>query len=104
MKAYEVIIPVQVLSEIMDQVVLIAFDSPINAYEWEQRLMSAIRQIGEHPGYAKDEHASSSMGLEVRKMVFERTYLVFFTVDEARQVIQLLHFRHGARASWTGRN
>lgn len=80
-----------------EQVGYIASDSPGNAMAWYDRLVAAVEAIGEHPGFAVDERASEQLKAEVRRMVFERTYLVFFIVNEQRGVVEVIGFRHGMR-------
>jgi plasmid stabilization system protein ParE len=46
---------------------------------------------------AIDQAASSRIGEQVRKMVFEQTYLVFYRIREANRTIDIINFRHGAR-------
>ena len=99
MKRYVVYVPEWVALEIQGQVLHIALDSVDRALAWESRLVSAINGIGEHPGYAEDEKMSRHFGRTVRRMVFESRYLVFFSVKESAGVIEVLHFRHGARQS-----
>lgn len=98
MKNYRLIIPPIVQDQIWQQVLYIARDSIDNALAWEDRLRTEIRQIGSLPtGYAIDQAASVRLGQEVRKMVFEKTYLVFYRVNAKRRSVELLNFRHGAR-------
>lgn len=98
MKKYHVIIPPVVQQQIRSQVLYIARDSIDNALAWEDRLRAEISRIGSVPtGYAVDEAASARLGEEVRKLVFEQTYLIHYRVNPKRHVVELLNFRHGAR-------
>lgn len=98
MKSYRVNIPASINALIWDQVLYIARDSLDNAIAWEQRLRREISRIGAMPtSFAVDEDASARIGRKVRKMVFERTYLVFCTVSEQNQSVEIVNFRHGAR-------
>lgn len=98
MKKYRVIIPPIVQDQIWQHVLYIARDSIDNALAWEDRLRAEIRRIGSLPaGYAIDEAASARLGQEVRKLVFEKTYLIFYRVNAERSRVELLNFRHGAR-------
>jgi plasmid stabilization system protein ParE len=84
--------------QIIAQVLHIAADSIDNALAWEQRLRRALENIGDVPsGHPIDEDASDRLGHTVRKAVFEQTYLLHFTVDEAAGVVRIVNFRHGAR-------
>jgi plasmid stabilization system protein ParE len=97
-KTFRVIIPPIVQEQIRSQVLYIARDSIDNALAWEDRLRTEIMRIGSVPtGYPVDEAATGRLGEEVRKMVFEKTYLVFYRVHTERRAIELLNFRHGAR-------
>ena len=103
MKRYRVNIPSTVEELIFQQVLYISSDSVQNALRWEQRLRKSIRGIGDIPhGYAIDPAASERSGIQVRKMVFERTYLVFYRVNDQAQVVELVSFRHGARLPHRG--
>ena len=92
-----VIIAPVVQEQITAQMLHIAADSVDNALAWEDRLRGAIGKIGDVPGFAVDEAASDRLGFEVRKFVFEKTYLVHFTVDDDAGVVRVVNFRHGAR-------
>ncbi len=83
--------------QIADQVLHIAQHSVDNAFAWESRLKSAIQNLAEFHGYAIDEDASGRLGVQVHRLVFEGTYLVHFTVDDAAGVVRVVNFRHGAR-------
>ena len=87
---------------IADQVFQIAAYSVANARAWKARLDSAINGLSEVNGYAideeaSDEEASDRLGTEVRHLLFERTYLVHYTLDDVAGVVRVIGFRHGAR-------
>ncbi len=42
------------------------------------------------------EKASAEVGTEIRRVVFGN-YLIFYRVDEARQGVDVIHFRHAAQ-------
>ncbi len=102
MKRLTIIIAPNVQEQITDQVLHIAQDSIDNALAWEDRLRVAIEGIGEMPGYAIDEDASDRLGYQVRKNIFEDTYLIHYCVDEAEGKVRIVNFRHGARLTRTG--
>jgi plasmid stabilization system protein ParE len=79
------------------QVLHIAADSVDNALAWESRLDTAIFNLSDTHGHAVDEGASKRLGVEVRKFVFERTYLVHYTLDKPACIVRVIGFRHGAR-------
>lgn len=98
MKRHQIYIPSDIERLILAQVLHIAEDSIDRALAWEDRLRSAIRDLGILPGKcAVDEEVSSRYGDEVRKLVFERTYLVFYWINESARTIDILQFRHGAQ-------
>lgn len=97
MKRYRVIIPPTVQDQISEQTLHIAADSINNALAWEQRLRDAIERIGRTTGYAVDEAATDRLGFEVRKVVFEGTYLIHFCIDDAAGLVKIVNFRHGSR-------
>lgn len=97
MKRYAVRISERVSSENSAPALYIARDSVENALAWEARLTAEIAAIGDHAGHAVDEAARREFGRVVTRMVFERTYLVFYTVDAGAGVLEVIGFRHGMR-------
>src|SRR5437879_3841448 len=97
MKRNTVIIAPYSLEQINAQAIHIAENSVSNALAWEARVHRAIDDLGDMAGYAIDEDASDRLGYTVRKLVFERTYLIHFTIDKAAGVVRVVGFRHGAR-------
>lgn len=95
MKQRKVVIPPSVQDQITEQVLYIAEDSIDNALAWEDRLRAAILSLATNADYAVDEDASERIGVEIRRLVFERNYLVHYRVygDE----VSVLNFRHTAR-------
>lgn len=97
MKRRRVIIAPVAQDQIDAQVLHIAMDSIRNALAWEGRLRKAIADIGAMPGNAIDEDATDRLGYEVRKSVFENTYLIHYYVDDKADIVRIIGFRHGAR-------
>lgn len=88
-------------AEVQAQVHYIAIDkrSPVNAARWLRRLRLAVEKLELMPDRnGVDAEQSAVLGFEVRRMVFERTYLVFYVVDEAERRVTVTIFRHGGRA------
>jgi plasmid stabilization system protein ParE len=98
----KVIIAPRVEEQITIQVLRIAQDSIDNALAWEDRLRAAVERIGEVPGNAVDEDASARLNYQVRKNVFEGTYLIHYWVDDVAGIVRIVNFRHGARLPRTG--
>jgi len=97
-KKYRVIVPPIVQNQIRTQASFIAQDSIANALAWEKRLRTAIEDLAMLPTRnAVDKLASRRIGQDVRKMVFDRIYLVFYRIRESNRAIDILNFRHGAR-------
>jgi plasmid stabilization system protein ParE len=98
LKRYRVIVPRNVEDQIVTRVLQIAEDSLENAIKWESRLRTAIQRIGDEPhGFPVDRIQSRQCNQTVRKYVFERTYLLFFIVDEFEITVVLAEFCHGSR-------
>ena len=98
MKQYAVEVPPSVLDIIDELTLRIALDSVANAVAWEGRLREAMRRTGDMPhGYPVDEDVTADLKHEVRKVVFERTYLIFYRVHDDRETVEILNVRHGAR-------
>jgi len=98
-KRYQVRIAPTALAHIEGQTRYIARDSAANAMQWNSRLLAAINQIGENPSHAVDESASKATKQEVRRTNFERTYLIYYVVNDDTQIVEILDVRHGARRS-----
>jgi plasmid stabilization system protein ParE len=96
-KSRRVEIVPEVLDDIRVQVRFIAQDSIDNALAWEDRIMAALAALADFHGHALDTDAGSRLGYPVRKLVFERTYLIHYHVDEAADLVRVVRFRHGAR-------
>lgn len=97
MSSYRVVIPTIVQEQITEQLLHIAEDSVQNALAWEDRLRAAVESLSNTHGFAVDEPASERLGFTVRKLVFEKTYLIHFVVDDAAKIVRVVNFRHGAR-------
>jgi plasmid stabilization system protein ParE len=95
-KHLRVIIPPEVREQIREQLEFIALDSVDNALAWEDRLIAAINALSSTPGHAVDRDASDRVGQTVRKLVFEKTYLIHYRVKENISV-EIVNFRHGSR-------
>jgi plasmid stabilization system protein ParE len=97
MKRMKVSIPPEVQKQILEQVLYIATDSIKNALAWEDRVRATINSIGELPPHAVDEDASRRVGETIRKVVFEKTYLIHYRINDATDTVEIVNFRHGAR-------
>ena len=87
------------------QVRYIAVDqqAPDNAAGWLGRVMAAVRSLEVLPTrYGVDAEQTAAMGFEVRRLVFEQTYLIFYTIDDAQQRVTVVTFRHGAQSGRGG--
>jgi plasmid stabilization system protein ParE len=72
--------------------------APENASRWLSRLLDAIDTLEHLPArHEVDAVQSKLLGTNVYRMVFERTYLVHYTIEESRGGVYVLSFRHGAR-------
>jgi plasmid stabilization system protein ParE len=70
--------------------------APENASRWLNRLLAAIETLEQIPRRFKVDPDQTQMhGIDVHRLVFERTYLVFYTVDDARRRVNVVSFRHG---------
>ena len=78
--------------------IAVAKQAPENASRWVNRLMAAIDALEQIPRrFIVDPDQTRMHGIEVHRMVFERTYLVFYTVDDKRRRVNVVSFRHGAQ-------
>lgn len=98
MNSYTVRISESAEAGIVEQVLYIARDLIANAARWEQRLTEAIDRLGElSHGYPVEPELTSRLNVETRRMVFEKTYIVSYQVEEADRNVVVVQFRHGAR-------
>ena len=47
--------------------------------------------------FGVDAEQTAAVGVEVRRMIFERTYLMFYSVERRQQQVTVVSFRHGAQ-------
>jgi plasmid stabilization system protein ParE len=97
MKRFKVIIAPVALDQIHEQVRYIARDSVDNALAWEDRVLAAIESLKDYHGHAVDENAAERVGGMTRRMVFEKTYLIHYEVNNEAGIVGVVYFRHGAR-------
>ena len=90
-----IVIPAAEL-QVAEVVLHIARDSAAKALAWEARLATCITALGDFHGHAVDEDGSRRAGETVRKVVFERTYLIHYVVEVGVAVV-VVNVRHGAR-------
>ncbi len=62
-------------------------------------MRTALDLLGDENGHghAVDEDASDRIGQPLRKMVFERTYLIHYRINPGRATVEVVGFRHRAR-------
>ena len=59
--------------------------------------MTSIEALADSHGHAVDDFASVQLGYIVRKLVFEKTYLIHYHIDDIAGLVKVVNFRHGAR-------
>ncbi len=96
-KRLSVVVSDDVKSQILQQVLYISKDSIDNALAWEDRVQAAIMGLGDFHNHAADDAASERAGIRLRKVIFERTYLIHYRVDTDAGIVEVMNFRHGAR-------
>lgn len=102
MTRYRVLFTDEAWEPIQAQVRYIAIEShaPENASRWLVRLLDAIDTLEEMPHRnGLDERQTQIHGADVYRMVFERTYLVFYTIDQECSRVNIVSFRNGAQES-----
>ena len=100
MKHFTVEIADEAWIESERQIRFIAVDrqAPINAARWSNRLLKAIDDLALMPRlHTLDEHQTREHGTPIYRMVCEKNYLVFYTVNEVQNRVTIVSFRHGAR-------
>jgi toxin ParE1/3/4 len=71
------------------------------ARDWFNGLDTIISSLDEHPGRG----AATPQHENLRQLLYgnkPHVYRIIYAIDEARQVVSILHVRHGAQAGWTG--
>jgi plasmid stabilization system protein ParE len=77
--------------------------APENAGRWLVRLLAAVKTLENLPKrHRVDQRQTAATGTEIRRLVFERTYLLFYTVDDVRRRVDIVSFRHGAKENPAG--
>jgi plasmid stabilization system protein ParE len=102
MKQYTVHFTDEAWDPIEAQVRYIAIEkqAPESASRWLARLLEEIDTLEQMPQrYGLDEYQTRTHGTDVHRMVFERTYLVFYTIDQERSRVDVISFTHGAQES-----
>jgi plasmid stabilization system protein ParE len=100
MTRYSVHFTAEAWEPIQAQVRYIAIENraPQNASRWLSRLLDAIDALEQLPQRnGLDEQQTHALGVDVYRMVFERTYLVFYTIDPKLSRVNIVSFRHGAK-------
>jgi len=65
--------------------------------KWYDKLLDRLNNLDEMPKrFPVDERQTDLNGFETRKLN-HKDYLAFYTVDDDRRCVSLLHFQHGAR-------
>ena len=87
---------------IQAQVRYVAIDNnaPENAARWLARLVETVDALQQMPGrHGLDEYQTQIHDIDVRRLIFERTYLLYYTIDEDHGRVNIVSFRHGAKES-----
>ncbi len=97
MTTYQVEIMPDALVEIREQTKFIAADNARAAEAWLTRLFHCIAELSVFPNRNPvSKEYSSHVGDEIRQVVFGN-YLVIYPINEVRQVVEVVRFRHAAR-------
>lgn len=71
--------------------------SPSKIVDWLTGLYDGIDALYHSPKrYPVADRQSAAMGFTVRKFIYGR-YLVYYRVDEAERLVEVLRFTHAAR-------
>ena len=97
MRSYRVQLSPVVIQQIREQVFYIARVSIDRALQWEDRLQAAVQSLSTTHGHNVDDAMTRHAGIEVRKLVFEGTYIIHYHVNDCERLVEVLNFRHGAR-------
>jgi plasmid stabilization system protein ParE len=96
--AYQVIISPAASAEIEAQVHYIAFEKqmPETAARWNDRVHRAIATLSYFPLRHEFAPENSYRSYDIRRLIIGN-YLALYTIDEAKQTVHVIGFRHGAR-------
>lgn len=70
--------------------------APETAQRWIERVYLAIRSLDHHPSRCELAAENSYRDYEIRRLRIGR-YLALYTIDETKQIVYVIGFRHGAR-------
>ena len=102
MKRYTVHFTDEAWATIQAQVRYIAIESqaPERASRWLARLLDTIDALEKLlKRHLVDKQQTAIHRMDVRRLVFDRKFLVFYTIDDARSHVNVVSFRHGAQRS-----
>ena len=102
MTSLTVIVSPLVHDQVLERAWVIAEHSIANAIEWQDRVRKALDGLGDRLGHAVDEQATRRLGRRTYRLVFERTYLIFYRIDPTASQLGVFFFRHGAREPRAG--
>ncbi len=91
---YKVLITDSALADLQEIVEFVAQDDPQAAARLGEKLIARALSLRTMP----ERHAWHDAARGIRKMPLS-AYLVFYTCDKPRGVVNILHFWHGARQS-----
>jgi toxin ParE1/3/4 len=96
--AYMVIISPTASAAIEDEVHYIAIDKqmPETAARWNDRVHKAIATLSFLPRRYEFAPENADRNYDIRRLIIGN-YLALFTIDEAKQAVHVIGFRHGAR-------
>ena len=76
--------------------------SPEQAEKWFNGVIATIESLADFPARCPIALESSTLGSEVRVLLHGkrgRGYKIFYRVEQARDVVHVLHVRHWARST-----
>ncbi len=98
--AYRVDLSNNAEAELEELYLWVAAQAPQQGSKWFNGLERAVLSLDQHPKRCPVAPESIDPDHPVRVLSYGRTphvYRVFFTVDDERNVVRVVHVRHGAR-------
>jgi toxin ParE1/3/4 len=89
---FKVLITDSALNDLREIVEFVAKDDPRAAERLGEKLIARALSLGNFP----ERHAYHDERRGIRKMVLS-PYLIFYTSDPGAEIVNILHFWHGAR-------
>lgn len=103
--SYTVILAPEVYAAIDEQIAYLLCERVSQGHvdEWVDGVFRTAGSLSDWPRrHPVAETVSDKLGQEVRRARF-REHVLFYTINDSREIVDVIALRHGRREPWTGR-